>query len=288
MAERYAKYLLCEASGGRRPCDQCDSCRWVEAGTHPDLRVVQAEAEGLQDRSEAEAVSEPATVRAGGRQIRIGQIVELADFVNLASHRGGRRVVLIHPAEAMNAHAANALLKSLEEPPPGAIFLLVSHRPAQLPVTVTSRCVRIRFALPERRLALAWLSEQGVADPERWLAYAGGAPRLALELARGEAAQYAADLVDDLVQGRLERAHAVRERGGLELLVDLLQRQALDCALTAFGLPPRYGLARAVQAEEGKAWLRAARALGPRRMLARHPLNPALFVEETLALLPQR
>ena len=82
----------------------------------------------------------------------------------------------MHPAEDMNEVAANALLKGLEEPPSGAIFILVSHRPARLLPTIRSRCVAFPVPLPARDVALKWLAGQNVKDAERWLAYAGGAP----------------------------------------------------------------------------------------------------------------
>src|SRR5207247_4155502 len=109
-------------------------------------------------------------------EIKIYQVRELADFLNIRSHRGGLRVALVHPAEEMNINAANALLKALEEPPAGAVFLLVSHRPARLLPTIRSRCVALPVAVPPREAALRWLSGQGMPDAERWLAYAGGAP----------------------------------------------------------------------------------------------------------------
>ena len=93
------------------------------------------------------------------------------------------RVALVHPAEDMNPNAANALLKGLEEPPAGAMFILVSHRPAQLLPTIRSRCVALPVPIPPREAALQWLSGQGIKDAERWLAYAGGAPLRALDYA---------------------------------------------------------------------------------------------------------
>ena len=78
-----------------------------------------------------------------------------ADFLNVGSHRGGLRVALVHPAEHMNPPTANALLKGLEEPPASAVFILVSHRPAQLLPTIRSRCVALPVPLPAREAAAA-------------------------------------------------------------------------------------------------------------------------------------
>jgi DNA polymerase-3 subunit delta' len=197
----------------------------------------------------------------------------LADFLNLRSHRGALRVALVHPAEDLYPNAANALLKSLEEPPSGAIFILVSHRPARLLPTVRSRCVAIPVPIPPREAALAWLNSHGVRDADRWLAFAGGAPLDALNYAE-EAAGWerllkAPDLVDD--------------RESLERLAEALQKIAYDRAFSAFGLPPKYRTGAPVaSAAKPRAWLAYARKMGEDRQLTRHPVNPRLFAADLL------
>ena len=116
-------------------------------------------------------------------EIKVDQVRELADFLYVRSHRGGVRLALVHPAEDMNENAANALLKGLEEPPAGAMFILVSHRPAQLLPTIRSRCVAVPVPIPPREAALQWLLSQNIKEAERWLAYAGGAPLRAVDYA---------------------------------------------------------------------------------------------------------
>jgi DNA polymerase-3 subunit delta' len=191
--------------------------------------------------------------------------------VYIGSHRGKLRVALVHPAEHMNENAANALLKGLEEPPPGAIFILVSHRPAQLLPTIRSRCVSIPVPIPPREAALSWLAKEGVKDAARWLAYAGGAPLRAVDYAeRGSAALVPVDV-----------------REGLEPLAEALQKTALDRALIAFGLPPKYQTtSSAVAPEKAREWLAFARRMGEDRLLCRHPLNPRLFSAAMLAAMP--
>ncbi|MGH8703846.1 MAG: DNA polymerase III subunit delta', partial [Burkholderiales bacterium] len=144
LAERFAQLLLCEKRGqGRRPCGACDGCRWFLGGNHPDARYVEPEALARHAPVEEEGDEVRSKAAKPSTEIKIEQVRALADFVNLGSHRGGRRVSIIHPAEDMNAHAANALLKNLEEPPAGAVFVLVSHRPARLLPTIRSRCVPV-------------------------------------------------------------------------------------------------------------------------------------------------
>ena len=277
LAERIAQLLLCEIESGAKPCGRCDGCRWFLAGSHPDFRRI--EPESLQKEVEPEE-GEPAPKKTTkpSTEIKIEQVRGITDFLNLRSHRGKLRVALVHPAEDMNISAANALLKGLEEPPSGAMFLLVSHRPAQLPPTIRSRCVKVPVPIPARKVALEWLSGQGTKGAERWLAYSGGAPLRALHYAeQGEE-----------LEALLKNPALVDTREGAEELAEVLQKIALDRAFTAFGLPAKYqaGVGKSSPAS-GKAWLAYARQMGQDRLLASHPLNPKLYSADLLARLPK-
>lgn len=260
LAERAAQLLLCE--GEKKPCDACDACRWFLAGNHPDFWRLEPEALW---KEPPEKKDKPSIV------IKVDQIRSLADFLYTHSYRGRSRVVLVHPAEHMNEDAADALLKGLEEPPAGAVFILVSHRPAQLLPTIRSRCVATPVPLPPGDAAIEWLAGQGVKEPQRWLAYAGGAPLRAVDYcAQGVAALVPVDV-----------------REALEPLAEALQKTALDHALLAFGLPAKYQTTSAVVArEQARDWLRFARRMGEDRLLCRHPLNPRLFSAAMLAAMP--
>ena len=278
LAERFAQLLLCEAPDpARKPCGACAGCRWLAAGSHPDFRRLEPEALAPQPAAEPEE-GEPAAKRGKPSiEIKVEQVRELAGFLNVGSHRGRFRVALMHPAEDMNANAANALLKGLEEPPPGAVFLLVSHRPARLLPTIRSRCVAVPVSIPPRDAGLKWLSDQGVQDAGRWLAYAGGAPLLALDYAEK------ADLLDRI----LRQPAPVTDRDELEMLAEALQKQALDRAFAAYGLPPKYETeVPAARRSDALAWLAFAREMGRHRRLCRHPLNPKLFSAQMLAERP--
>src|SRR5690606_37088601 len=124
------------------------------------------------------------TTRNPSKEIRIEQVRQLGDWINVSTHRSGKRVVLLYPAEALNGASANALLKTLEEPPAETVFLLVSHAPDSLLPTIVSRCHRFSLAIPPAHPALAWLTEQGVADGAAWLAEQGGAPLRAYAMAQ--------------------------------------------------------------------------------------------------------
>jgi DNA polymerase-3 subunit delta' len=288
LAEHLAQSLLCEAEDRRKaPCGACDGCRWFLAGSHPDFRRVEPEAlarrpaVGEDDDAPAEG---PASTRKPSNEIRIEQVRALDGFLNHQSHRGGRRVALVHPAEAMNVNAANALLKSLEEPPGGAMFILVTHRAARLPATIRSRCVTVSVGIPALESARAWMASGKVAEPERWLAYASGAPLKALADAQ-EAGTVIANLRRALQARDLEVLGAVNDREGLEALAETLQKYALDRAFASFAGRGKYGGAK--PSGKGLAWLRFAREMGRNRQLARHPLNPRLFAGEMLAGMPE-
>ena len=115
--------------------------------------------------------------------IGIKRIRALTEFVALTSHRQRAKVAVIAPAERMQGPAANALLKTLEEPPAGTFIILVADLVGRLPATIVSRCRRVKLPLPDPDAASAWLAEQGVAEPQLALAQAAGAPLAALELA---------------------------------------------------------------------------------------------------------
>lgn len=281
LAETVAQLLLCEHKElKQRPCGQCDACRWYLAGNHPDFRRLEPEAiakvpppvedeEGTEPSSPARRTKQPSLF------ITVDQIRDLAGFLNLRSHRGRLRIALIHPAEDLYLpNAANALLKSLEEPPAGAIFILVSHRPARLLPTVRSRCVAIPAPIPPRDAALAWLGGQGVQNAERWLAFSGGAPLQALS--------YAADAA--LWDRLLKSPQPVDDRESLERLAEALQKMAYDRAFSAMGLPPKYRTG-APAGRSALAWLGVARRMGEDRALTRHPLNPKLFSSELLGFI---
>jgi DNA polymerase-3 subunit delta' len=277
LAERIAQFMLCEAASGAKPCGSCDGCRWYLAGSHPDFRRIEPEAlakapELDEDEAPAKKTAKPST------EIKIEQVRGITDFLNLRSHRGRLRVALIHPAEDMTLSAANSLLKGLEEPPAGAMFLLVSHRPSQLPATIRSRCVAIPVPVPSRKVALEWLSGQGIQNAERWLAYAGGAPLRALHYAER------AETLEPL----LRNPATVETRERAEELAEALQKIALDRAFTAFGLPPKYQAAAGkASPASAKAWLAYARQMGQDRLLASHPLAPKLYSADLLARLPK-
>lgn len=179
--------LLC-GSPAAGPCGKCADCRLVLAGNHPDLRWIGV----LPDK----------------KDILIEQVRELSQALAMRSYRGGAKVSVIAPAEAMNPKSYNALLKTLEEPPAETYLILAASRFDRMPRTVLSRCIRLRVPLPEERVAIDWLARKG--DGGEWprlLALAGGAPFLAQQYAEAELGDLEAEMqeaIDAAVQGRLD------------------------------------------------------------------------------------
>ncbi len=178
LARALGQWLLCESPQVRGPCEVCDACGWFSKGHHPDYRELMPRKEEVDDGGKV--------VKKASRQIDIDSVRALTAFLNLSTHRGGWRVAVIHPAEYMNSAAANALLKTLEEPPARVLLLLVSHQAGRLPATVRSRCRKVVFGMPPAAQALAWLRSAGVDQAEAALAEAGGAPLRALDFADTE------------------------------------------------------------------------------------------------------
>lgn len=281
LAEHFTQMLLCEgAARGADPCGTCNACRWFLAGNHPDVRLVEPEAFVRPGRGEAG--DEGAAPKTGkpSTEIRIDQVRDLASFLNMGSHRGARRVALVQPAEDMNAHAANALLKGLEEPPPGALFVLVSHCPARLLPTIRSRCVAVPLPLPARDTALGWLAAQEADDGPRWLAFAGGAPLRALEYARDGTG--IVRVLEALRCGDIDALRACGDHEEPAVIAETLQKAALDQAFAALAGGSKYATGAAPSGAAAR-WLSFARAMGRHRELVRHPLNPRLFAAEMVA-----
>jgi DNA polymerase-3 subunit delta' len=162
--QRFVRGLLCARPHEGEACGQCRACLLLAAGTHPDFLTVSygVRKDGVQRK-----------------EIVVDQIRELSARLAMASQFGGWQVVVIDPADAMNAAAANALLKTLEEPSAQTLLLLAADAPWRLPQTIRSRCQRIEFQLPSQAEAMAWLTAQGVAEPAAALEAAGGNPGLA-------------------------------------------------------------------------------------------------------------
>lgn len=181
FVQRFVHGLLCSEPVGGVACGHCRTCLLLAAGSHPDLALL-----GLGLRKDGVQRSE----------IVVDQIRELSARMAMNSQFGGWQVAIIDPADTMNPAAANALLKTLEEPAAQTMLILLADAPWRMPQTIRSRCQRIEFQLPAEADALAWLQAEGVHHPAEALAAAGGNPGLAQTWA---------------AEGALERRQEVRK-----------------------------------------------------------------------------
>lgn len=285
-----AQGLLCRHAPDGLACGQCDACHLYLTGGHPDFRLVL--------RTHVEK-SESSGERRLRDEIIVDQVRELIDgFLYLTSHRQGAKVVMIYLAEEMNNAAANALLKSLEEPPSRTYFLLISHRLHLLRPTVISRCRRLPAPQPTAEQASDWLAALGAADPPLLLAQAGGAPLKALTMNdptyQAERSRFLSRLAEPRrlsiigMGGEVDAGARAVKKARLQAWFDWLATWSFDVAACAAGAAPRYHLDFAPQLSRlavtvaPLAILRYHRELLRDRALLSHPLNSRLVAENAL------
>jgi DNA polymerase III subunit delta' len=286
FARHAAQSLLCERPlAERQPCGKCAACNWFEQGNHPDYRLVVPDSFAEVPPEEG---ADAGRKEKRSEQIRVQQIRGLSDFLAVGTHRAGWRVILLYPADTMNANTQNALLKSLEEPPPGTIFLLATAQSDRLLATVRSRCLNFVLPLPDSTRATAWLETKGVARPEIALAGAGGDPVAALLAQKNEVEH--SRFLEALVDPRMDPI-ALAERIQRVPLLDVvgwLQRWSYDllCFRVAgrirYHLDREAAIARVSRNCEAPDIAHYVRQLAHARAAAQHPLNSRLFVEDLL------
>lgn len=183
FAQRFVRGLLCMEPVDGDACGHCRSCLLLDAGTHPDsIRLTFGLRRDGTPRTE----------------IVVDQIRELSARLAMKSQLAGWQVAIIDPADALNQAAANALLKTLEEPAAQTMLILLADAPWRLSQTIRSRCQRIEFQLPAFEVARAWLEADGVRDADTALAAAGGNPGLARAWAQEGALERRVEVRKDL------------------------------------------------------------------------------------------
>lgn len=301
FAEHLAKSLLCETPAEEEhACGHCLSCNWFDQYSHPDYRRVRpglldeedAATEG--DAGEGAEESEKKSTKsskAPSKEIVIDQIRALANFMNISTHRQGTRVVVMYPAEALNTPAANALLKSLEEPNPNTVFILVSHKIDRLLPTILSRCHKLALTMPSKEQGLDWLSAQGVKDAEVWLAQQGGAPLLALEMAQSEDVKELDELLRALAKPDIElslKTADKMQKMDMPRTVSWLQRWLYDIFSFKQTGKIRYypkhqmDIAKLAERINSDKLMQVIKNVQDRQAIATHPLSGKLFLEDML------
>ena len=177
FARRFAAALLCESPDkmGGDACGVCRSCKLFTAGSHPDFHHLRRLLKG--EYLAGKKLAQDAT------RIRVDQVRELGTALSMSAQQGGWKVALVDPADLMMPEAANALLKTLEEPTWQTLLMLVATHRGRLLPTIRSRCQLLPLTPPPREQGIDWLAAQGVSDSEALLALADGSPLLALALA---------------------------------------------------------------------------------------------------------
>lgn len=276
LAMSLAQAWLCEQAD-RAPCGRCTSCRLARQRTHPDMRVIVPESMRVEF---GWTTDDDPLSRSGAkpsREIKVEQVREAIEWSQRSAGSARGRALVLYPAQALNMAAANALLKTLEEPPGALRIAMAGGDPERLLPTIRSRVQRVPVQPPDRASALAWLKQQGVQHGEQALAVAGGSPLAALALLE-------AGVTDDDLDA-MPRAVAVGDAQRLvgkplPLVIELLLRLAHDAMAQAVGAGPRFfgtaQLPRAVSLGALQAWreelLRVARH-------DEHPWNAPLLVE---------
>jgi len=298
LAEALAARLLCAApAADGHACGACTACQLHRAGNHPDyFPVVPAADSAAAEGEEGEASS----AKGKSAQIVIDQIRDLQQSLSVTGHQSSRRVVVVDPADAMNVFTANALLKLLEEPPAGCVFLLVSSAPRRLLPTLRSRCQQWSVGRPAEAVVAQWLREHAAA-PEL-VAITGGMPLAAQRLAGQGGGALLARFVKDLGQlpagdplrlaaqweSWLKSKEALAAGFGMVQLVDWMQRWVTDLAALRLGGRVRFypGQSAALGALARSASVAAVvncyNEFARIRRVAQHPLNARLMLEDML------
>jgi DNA polymerase-3 subunit delta' len=243
FARELAKALLCEAPG-RAPsalnaCDQCDACRLVDAGTHPDLFMVRRPEEA--------------------NEFPIAVMQELCRSFSLKSARDHGKIAVLEDADDLNEESANCFLKTLEEPPPRSVFILVGGSPDRQLATILSRCQMVRFAPLAPDLVRIILQRHELQDQallDRLIPLAAGSPGQAIELAEEALWDFRRRLLAGLARAPVDAFGLGREfiafaeeagkEGALQrrraaLAIRLLLEALSDALRLALGGEPRSG-----------------------------------------------
>jgi DNA polymerase-3 subunit delta' len=252
----------------RAPCGECQQCRWILADQHPDVTRLSPEGESS--------------------QILIQAVRDLAADLSLTAHGSGYKVAIVAPAEAMNVFAANALLKTLEEPPARTLIILVSSQPSRLMATLRSRCSRVRLLGPTRAEAVQFLeAARGVGPWEDALAATGAGPFALLDADPAALAQLRSDTIstlNDIGSGQMQPP-AVADRwarGDIAVRLACLESWVTERILENAGIRDVTHLSGAGRAPNICRLFELSDAIRDMRKLAHTSINKTMAVETLL------
>ena len=278
---------LCDQPTADGACGHCGSCHAIDVRAHADLCVLMPEVQmmalgwPLPEKAQSEIDDKK---RKPSKEIRVEAMRDAVEFCQRTSARGKGKAVLVYPAEQMNAITANALLKTLEEPPGDARFVLASEAAHQLLPTIRSRCLTHTMTWPATAEATQWLQAQGMSEGDAAMALqaTGGRP--------GDALRMSADAGKTAAWSQLPRQIAKGDVAALGAFapadaVEALQKICHDLMAIASGAAPRYfsgadlpakPLSMSLLATWSRELLQAART-------ADHPFNAGLMTEALAA-----
>jgi DNA polymerase-3 subunit delta' len=286
LAMALARAWLCEAPQAGGACGRCAGCHAIDVHAHADLVLLMPEVEMLErgwplpEKAQAEIDDKK---RKPSREIRVDAMRDAVEFAQRTSARGRGKVVVVYPAEQMNAISANALLKTLEEPAGDTRFVLATEAAHALLPTIRSRCMAHALHWPPEDQALQWLAGQGVAPAlaSALLRAAGGRPDDALALAQAGASPAAWAAFPKAMQGGEVRAVEGWRPGDA---IAALQKLCHDLLLARTGAAPRYfDAADLPQPPDLAALARWSKELAQAARTAEHPFIAPLMLEALVA-----
>ncbi len=287
LALALASAWLCEKPTAEGACGDCPSCHAIAVRTHADLAVLMPETQmmelgwPLSEKAQAEIDDKK---RKPSKEIRVEAMRDAVEFSQRTDARGRGKAVLVFPAERMNTVTANALLKTLEEPPGDVRFVLATEASHLLLPTIRSRCLAHTMKWPEADEALQWLTGQGVDAPvaSALLRSAGGRPTDVLRQAgSGLSPQWWSALPKAMQQGDARHLADLSPAQA----IDALQKLCHDLVLRSAGATPRFfdeaalpacAASVSVLTDWFKRLIQSART-------AEHPFNAGLMLEALTA-----
>jgi DNA polymerase-3 subunit delta' len=281
LALELAQAWLCDRPTTAGACHDCPSCHAIAVRSHPDLCVLMPEVEMLErqwplpEKAQSEIDDKK---RKASKEIRVDAMRGAIEFAQRTSAKGRGKVVLVYPAEMMNHVTANALLKTLEEPPGDTRFILATQSAHLLLPTIRSRCMSHAMLFPLAQDSIDWMVSQGVnvASASVLLAASGDRPMDAVVMASGLDARKWTAFPNAMFEGDVS---FVRDWGAAQL-VDALHKLCHDQMATLHGAAPRFFPANALvgncQHHRLSSW---SKALGNAMRSVDHPYNPGLMQE---------
>jgi len=279
LALALARAWLCDQPTAQGACGRCTSCHAIDVHAHADLCVLMPEAVlqelgwPLSEKAQSEIDSKKRKI---SKEIRVDAMRDAVEFSQRTSARGRGKAVLVFPAERMNVFTANALLKTLEEPPGDVKFVLATDAAHQLLPTIRSRCLGHTMTWPDQRSALAWLQQQGMPATQAAVALRASGGRAQ------DALMFAA------VSDRWQFLPKAVQRGEVDVFKDWTPAQTVDAlhkichdlqAVKAGAQPRFFELTDLPLAGSWHSLTTWAKSLSEARRTVEHPFNVGLMQE---------